>query len=155
MRAGPELRKKDEKARAWREWSFVLFIRFRSCPVPGTVGPKRVPFLSGAFSFRMVVLVRIWMCQKKKAKQKHRNSASASADSRTIHRDWKDENSGFARVVLYAFDYRAPIRFAARDANGSCLGSFRGSVRSSSRRRKLPASPVWRTSIEKGWEKNR
>lgn len=67
----------------------------------------------------MMVLVGIWKCQKKKAKQKHRNSASASADSRTIHRDWKDENSGFARAVLYAFDYRAPVRRPRR--NGSCL----------------------------------
>lgn len=51
------------------------------------------------------------VCQRKKAKQKHRNSASVGGQpdhSPPSDWDWKDENSGFARVVLYAFDYRAP-----------------------------------------------
>lgn len=64
------------------------------------------------------------MCQRKKAKQKHRNSASVGVDSRTVvdSRDWKDANSGLARIVWYAFDYRVPrVVLVRNNARQQCL----------------------------------
>lgn len=64
------------------------------------------------------------MCQRKKAKQKHRNSASVGVDSRTVvgSRDWKDANSGWARIVWYAFDYRVPrVVLVRNNARQQCL----------------------------------
>lgn len=62
-------------------------------------------------SFARVGVDEEIVCQRKKAKQKHRNSASVAGQpdhSPPSDWDWKDENSGFARVVWYAYDYRAP-----------------------------------------------
>lgn len=64
------------------------------------------------------------VCQRKKAKQKHRNSASVGVDSRTVvgSRDWKDANSGLARIVWYAFDYRVPrVVLVRNNARQQCL----------------------------------
>lgn len=142
MRAGPELGKKSAGVHR-REGSLpggrVCAIRLISDRVQfrlrtRSYGPRSspdsiVPIVRSFGSVRFDFGDRV--CQRKKAKQKHRNSASVGVDSRTVvgSRDWKDANSGLARIVWYAFDYRVPMR-----VNSVSVSLFpRGSVPSSSR----------------------
>lgn len=120
MRAGPELGKKSAGVLR-REGSLpggrVCAIRLISDRVQFRLRTRSYGPRSSPDSIVPIVFVRfgsIWfgdrVCQRKKAKQKHRNSASVGVDSRTVvgSRDWKDANSGLARIVWYAFDYRVP-----------------------------------------------
>lgn len=117
MRAGPELGKKSAGVLR-REGSLpggrVCAIRLISDRVQfrlrtRSYGPRSSPD-SIVHSVRFGSIFGDRVCQRKKAKQKHRNSASVGMDSRTVvgSRDWKDANSGLARIVWYAFDYRVP-----------------------------------------------
>lgn len=134
MRAGPELGKKSAGVLR-REGSLpggrVCAIRLISDRVQFRLRTRSYGPRSSPDSIVPIVFVRfgsIWfgdrVCQRKKAKQKHRNSASVGVDSRTVvgSRDWKDANSGLARIVWYAFDYRVPrVVLVRNNARQQCL----------------------------------